>query len=158
MRSFEQKQVVPIWKGEKLPIFCYKNMFTWKKVIFLAFFAKKLEGLVPLYWNFPQKGSGVLEQKPRKREFYGSSLSCSNWVPWSVRSNQSQSSTLGEPTNGSPVLKFSYLKQFTPKKMGVEVPVLQVYTHGAHVRGTKASWGDQKLVYLKTYFSESWGN
>ena len=37
-------------------------------------------------------------------------------------------------------------------------PVLEFDAHGAHVRGTKASWGDQKLVYLKTYFFESWGN
>ena len=34
---------------------------------------------------------------------------------------------------------------------GAKIPVLKVYAHGAHVRGTKASWGNQKLVDLKKY-------
>ena len=43
---------------------------------------------------------------------------------------------------------FSYRKEILAKKT-TAAPVLKVYAHGAHVRGTKASWGDQKAGGLE---------
>ena len=40
------------------------------------------------------------------------------------RSDQSQSSTPGQTTNGGPVLRYFYVKQFKAKKMGAEVLIL----------------------------------
>ena len=62
--SLKQKQVVPLRKGKKLPIFCYKY-FHVKNVIFLPFLAKKnCKGWPDNFETFHKEKSGVLENKP----------------------------------------------------------------------------------------------
>ena len=39
---------------------------------------------------------------------------------------------------------YTRVAELSSLSSGAKFPVLKVYAHGAHVRGTKASWGDQK--------------
>ena len=93
-----------------------------KKCDFRRFWPKNWKGWSHNIETFHKEKSGVLEKKPRKQKFYGDSPSCSNLVPW-------------DPTNHRVALRvcqpmaawfsnISYLKQFTPKKMGAEVLIL----------------------------------
>ena len=70
--------------------------FQVKKLIFCAFDKKNWKGCFDNIETFRKGKSGVLEKYPRNRKFYHGSPSGSNKVP----SDQSQSSTLGQPTNG----------------------------------------------------------
>ena len=60
--SFIQKQVVPFWKGEKLPIFCYKYFFTWKMWFFWRFWPKNWNGWSHNIETCHKEKSGVLEK------------------------------------------------------------------------------------------------
>ena len=94
--SFIQKQVVPFWKGEKLPIFCYKYLFTWKMWFFSRFGAKNWKGRPDNFETSHKEKSDVLEKKPR---IYRSSPSGSNWVPkiWPTTKQHSGSAYQWQP-------------------------------------------------------------
>ena len=114
MLSFKQKQVVPFWKGEKLPIFCYKYIFTWKMWFFWRFWPKNWKGWPDNFETFHNEKSGVLEKKPRKRNFYGGSSSCSNWVLkiWPITKQHSGSDNQWRP--GSQI--FFIWNNWSPRK------------------------------------------
>ena len=97
--SFKQKQVVPFWKGEKLPKHCYKYFSREKCDFFGVFDQKNWKGWPDNFKTFHNEKSGVWEKKPRKREFYGSSPSCSNWVPkiWPITKQHSESANQWRP-------------------------------------------------------------
>ena len=93
MLSVKQKQMVPFWKGEKLPIFWYKYIFTWKCDFFWPLWPKNWKGWPDIFETFHNEKSGVLEKKPRKRKSYRGSPSCPNWVPklWPITKQYSGS-------------------------------------------------------------------
>ena len=104
MLSFKQKQVVTLLKGEKLPILCCKYFFTWKGWFFCGFWPKNLKGWPDHFETFHKEKSGVLEKK---------NLESGNLIAVALhaqigfrRSDQSQSSSPGQPTNGRPALKY----------------------------------------------------
>ena len=112
MLSFTLNQVVPFWKGEQLPIFCYKYFFTWKMWFFWRFWPKNWNGWPDNFETFHKEKSGALEKNLENQNFIATALHAQIGFQ---RSDQSQSSTLGQPM-AARSWNISYLKQFTPKK------------------------------------------
>ena len=77
-----------------LQIFFHVN-----NVIFWRFWPKNWKGWSHNIETFHKEKSGVLEKKPRKQKFYGSSPSCSNWVPkiWPITKQHSGSANQWQP-------------------------------------------------------------
>ena len=102
--SFIQKQVIPFGKGEILPIFCYKYFPREKCDFFWRFWPKNWKGQSHNIETFHNEKSDVLEKKTQKTKILWRQPFMLKFG--SVRSNQSQSSTPGLPTNGGLVLKY----------------------------------------------------
>ena len=103
MLSFKLNQVVPFWKGEQLPIFCHKYFFTWKMWFFWRFWPKNWNGWPDNFETFHKEKSGALEKSLENQNFITAALHAQIGF-W--RSDQSQSSTRGQPTNSGLGLKY----------------------------------------------------
>ena len=92
---------------------------------FLAFFAKKLERLIPQYWNFLQREIRCFRKNLENKILIVAAVDAQLLIGF-WRSDQSQSTTPGQPTNAMEpqFSNISYLKQLMPKKRGAEVLIL----------------------------------
>ena len=72
---------------------------------FLAFFAKNLERLIPQYRNFPQREIRCFRKNLENKIFMVAAVDAQLLIGF-WRSDQSQSTTPGQPTNGAPVFEY----------------------------------------------------
>ena len=105
----------------KIPKFCHKYFFKWQMWFFWWFWPKNWNCWSHNLQTFHKEKSGVAEKKPRKRKFYASSSSL-----WKLIFKKKQIFSTIFPARISNILKYFYLKQFTPKKMGAEVLICQI--------------------------------
>ena len=100
---FNEKKVICCVDG-KIQIFCHKYLFQMKSVISLLILAKKRKGWSDNVETIHKEKSGVFEEKNLENEnFIAAALHAQIGFQ---RSDQSQSSILGQPTNGGPVLNY----------------------------------------------------
>ena len=69
--QFQQKQIIPFWKGEKVSIFCH-TIFSIEKCHFFPFWAKHLERLV-------QQSSGFSKRNLENNIFLAAAIHCELW-------------------------------------------------------------------------------
>ena len=121
MLHFHRKQVIFLyrWKNTKiLP----QIFFQVKNVIFFGDFGQKTGIAVPIIFKLSTKRNQVLLKKNLENE---------NFIPAALhaqigfrRSNKSESSTLGQPTNGGPFLKYFLSETIHAQENGAEVLIL----------------------------------
>ena len=77
--SFKPNQVIPFWKGEKVPIFYHRYFWCEKCDFFWSFWLKNRKSSSHNIETFHKEKSGVFWKKPRKQNFMAAALHRELW-------------------------------------------------------------------------------